>query len=123
MKKMAQFLKKISLAGLFLFMVHTNPLFSMAQLYLERDDSLTLKILVLLGGMVFFIIIAWIIYSQLLEAEMNPFKARNIFNATIYAFFVLLFGITFHATINILYLSIALGVIMIVWMLIAIIKN
>ena len=117
-------MKKISLIGLFVLFVHTNPLFSMTQLYFEKEDSLVVKVLVLLIGMGLGILItAKVIYPQLLEHEMNPFKARNIFNATIYAIFVLLYGITFHATINILYLSIALGVVMIIWMLIAIIKN
>jgi hypothetical protein len=117
-------MKKISIIGLFVFFIQTGQLFPMTQLYFENEDSLVVKVLVLLIGMGLGILItSKIIYPQLLEHEMNPFKARNIFNATIYSIFVLLFGITFHATINILYLSIALGVAMIIWMLIAIIKN
>jgi hypothetical protein len=117
-------MKKISLIGIFALFVQTGHLFSMTQLYFESEDSLVVKVLVLLIGMALGILItAKIIYPQLLEHEMNPFKARNIFNATIYSIFVLLYGITFHATIDILYLSIALGVAMIIWMLIAIIKN
>jgi hypothetical protein len=117
-------MNKTGLIGLFLFVAGSTPLFPMAQLYFEKEDSLVTKVLVLLIGMALGVLItAKVIYPQLLEHEMNPFKARNIFNATIYAIFVLLYGITFHATINILYLSIALGVIMIIWMLIAIIKK
>ncbi len=117
-------MKKISLIGIFALFVQTGQLFSMTQLYFEKEDSLVFKVLVLLIGMALGILItAKIIYPQLLEHEMNPFKARNIFNATIYSIFVLLYGITFHSTIDILYLSIALGVAMIIWMLIAIIKK
>lgn len=122
MKKM-NFLK-ISLMGFFLFGLNTHYLFPMARFYFEKDDSLVVKILVLVVGMALSVlVIAKAIYPQLLEEGMNPFKARNIFYATVYSFFVLLFGITFHTTLNVLYVSIALGVIMVVWMLVAILKK
>lgn len=122
-KKMENFFK-ISSVSLFLLVLNSQYLFSMAGMYFEKDDSLVVKILVFIIGMALFVLItAKFIYPQLLEEGMNPFKARNIFYATTYSFFVLLFGITFHTTLDILYISIVLGVVMIVWMLIAIIKK
>ena len=123
MKKARNFLK-ISGIGLFIFTLNSSSLFSMPRLYFEKEDLLLVKILVLFIGMV----VAWWvtakgIYPQLLTKAMDPFKARNIFNATVFAFFVLLYGITFHTMVDILYFSIAVGVIMIAWMFIAIIKN
>lgn len=123
MKKTAAFFK-ISFFSFFLFLMNTTGLFAMTRLYFEREDSLMLKIVVLIGGMAVAILVcAKIIYPELVGKGMNPFKAKNIFNVTVYSFLVLLYGITFHTMIDILYLSIALGVIMIVWMLIAIVKN
>lgn len=122
-KKMENFFK-ISSVSLFFLVLNSQYLFSMAGMYFEKDDSLVVKILVFIIGMALFVLItAKFIYPQLLEEGMNPFKARNIFYATTYSFFVLLFGITFHTTLDILYISIVLGMVMIVWMLIAIIKN
>lgn len=122
-KKVAAFSRN-SLVGVLLLIFTDRSLYGMTRLYFEKDESLMMKILVLLVGMVAAILIsARVIYPQLLETGMDPFKARNIFNATVFAFLVLLFGITFHATIDILYFSIALGVIMIVWMLAAVIRK
>lgn len=113
-----------SLVVMYLFMLNDRPLYSMARLYFEKDDSLIVKVIVLLVGMTAGILAsARLIYPRLLETEMNPFKARNIFNATVFAFLVLWYGITFHTTVDILFFSIALGVIMVVWMLAAIIKS
>lgn len=115
---------KISLLGLFLFGFNAQYLFPMARFYFEKDDSLVVKLLVLVIGMALgMVVTAKAIYPQLLEEGMNPFKARNIYYVTVYSFFVLLFGITFHTTLDILFVSIALGVIMVVWMLIAILKK
>lgn len=123
MKKILAFLKNSFIIS-FLFILNTKGLFAMSRLYFEKEDSLMLKVLVLIGGMMLGILItAKIIYPELVAKGMNPFKAKNIFNVTVYSFFVLLYGITFHTMINILYLSIALGIIMLAWMLIAIIKN
>ncbi|MGD2089974.1 MAG: hypothetical protein PVH61_27605 [Candidatus Aminicenantes bacterium] len=122
-KKVGAFSRTV-LVGVLLLVLNDRALYSMTRLYFEKDESLLMKILVLLVGMVVAILIsAKVIYPQLLETEMDPFKARNIFHATVFAFLVLLFGITFHATIDILYFSIALWVIMIVWMLAAVIKK
>jgi hypothetical protein len=115
---------KISGLGLFLFGFNAQYLFPMARFYFEKEDSLVVKLLVLVIGMALgMLVTAKAIYPQLLEEGMNPFKARNIYYVTVYSFFVLLFGITFHTTLDILFVSIALGVIMVVWMLIAILKK
>jgi len=115
---------KISGLGLFLFGFNAQYLFPMARFYFEKDDSLVVKLLVLVIGMALgMVVTAKAIYPQLLEEGLNPFKARNIYYVTVYSFFVLLFGITFHTTLDILFVSIALGVIMVVWMLIAILKK
>lgn len=123
MKKVGNFLK-VSTIGIFLFVFTSPGLFSMARLYFEKEDPLVVKVLVLIIGMIIGILItAKIIYPQLIESDMNPFKARNIFNATVYSFFVLFYSITLHTLLDILFVSIALGVVMIIWMLVAIIKN
>ena len=123
MKRVGNFLK-ISAIGTFLFLLTRSELYPMVRLYFEKEDNLVVKVLVLIIGMMVGILItAKIIYPQLIESDMNPFKARNIFNATIFSFFVLFYGITLHTLLDILYVSIALGVVVIIWMLVAVIKD
>ncbi|MCI0470666.1 MAG: hypothetical protein L0Y73_03305 [Candidatus Aminicenantes bacterium] len=101
----------------------SSALFSMPRLYFESDDLLLKKILVfiIIGGL--GALVARVIYPRLLEKGMSPFKARRIFNATLFSFLVLGYGITFHTTVDILFLSIALGVAMIASMFVAILKS
>ncbi|UCH94780.1 MAG: hypothetical protein JSV88_31595 [Candidatus Aminicenantes bacterium] len=123
MKRAGKFLTT-SAMGIFLFLLTRSELYPMVRLYFEKEDNLVVKLLVLIIGMIVGILItAKIIYPQLIESDMNPFKARNIFNATIYSFLVLFYGITLHTLLDILYVSIALGVVMIIWMLVAVIKD
>jgi len=95
----------------------------MPRLYLESDDLLLKKILVfiIIGGL--GALVARLIYPRLLEKAMNPFKAKRIFNATLFSFLVLGYGVTFHTTLDILFFSIALGVTMIASMIVATIKS
>ncbi len=122
MKRVTNFFR-ISMSGLFLFILCSGSLSAMPRLYLEMEDLLLLKIIVMLIGILAGWFISRIIYPFLLEKGTDPFKARNIFNATAFAVIVLAYGISFHTTVNILFFSIALGIISIVWMGVAIIKN